>query len=129
MLEQSELFGYCLWWWSGCGNIAEAVEDIGLCAQGLGLPLASELVGLKREVSGAENERYAASLVKKESVGSFLGVSAGTIMGKVAYKTGGEAHDGGKSRFARACNEELGLRRFFRGCRDQYRCRKRLEKT
>lgn len=65
MLEQSELFGYCLWWWSGRGNVAEAVEDVGLCAQGLGLPLAGDLVGLKGEVGSAKNEGYAAGLVER----------------------------------------------------------------
>lgn len=112
MLEKSELFGYCLWRWSGCGNVAEAVEDVGLRAQGLGLPLAGELVGLKREVGGAKNKGYAAGLIKKESVKSFLGVSARIIRGKVAYETGGEAHDGGKVALCARVQGRVGLEAF-----------------
>lgn len=69
MLEKSELFGYCLGRWRGRGDVAEAVEDVGLRAQGLGLPLAGALVGLEREVGGAEDKGYATGL-RKGSIGS-----------------------------------------------------------
>lgn len=93
VFEQSELFGYCLGWRGGCGNVAEAVEDVSLRAQGLGLPLAGELMGLEREVGCAENEGYAAGLTKWSVGSSRAGETRGDkhtkpvvkpMMGKVA---------------------------------------------
>lgn len=93
LFQESELLCYCLGRRRGGGDVRQALEDVGLRAEGLGLLEADALVRLQGEVGCAEDECYTAGLsedVSWEFV-VLLGLDGGE---EASHKAGCEAHDG-----------------------------------